>query len=251
MRTSSFVCRYSPLVLAFVVAFSGAAFKPSRDGRLLPAESVDDVLSFVGSFWFLLCFGLCATGAYWSFKKDQRSGFALFESDTEKALALWHLSNATWWSFGCDVLSGYFAVMPLLSSHYDTVDGKHSLPAGAFATLADGSKAPALTRSGLDAVYLCELCIHVPLSWIVFWAYHRRDVQWRGTLESVLCAVQVIGTICYYLPEILDGSHYYPDGGIALWFGVYFGLLWIFLPIAIIVRNIRIDSSRSEKSKRP
>lgn len=246
---SSFAYRYSPLVLAFVVAFSGAAFKPSKDGSLSPAESVEEVMEFLGSFWFLLCLGLCVAGTYWSFSKDRRTDFKLFENDTEKGLAMWHLTNATWWSFGCDVLSGYFGVMPLLTSHYDTVDGKHSLSPGAFATLGDGTRAPALTRSGLDAVYLCELCIHVPLAWTVFWAYHH-DAPWKRTLESVLCAVQITGTVCYYLPEILDGSHYYPEGGIALWFGVYFGLLWIALPVLIVVRNIRLDALQSRKSKR-
>ena len=29
-------------------------------------------------------------------------------SNVERGVAIWHLTNATWFSFGCDVLSGYF-----------------------------------------------------------------------------------------------------------------------------------------------
>ena len=205
------------LWLCCVVLLCGALFAPSRDGSMT-FMSTQDSLSFLLSLPVLCCTGLTIIGFLWI--RRQRD-----VSEEERSWALWHLTNATWWSFGCDVLSGLFGIVPILSRHYETIDIKHTDPT---------------KRSGLDAVYLCELFVHVPTAWIVFYGYGTR-APWTRTLESFLCGVQIIGTVAYYLPEFLDGSENYPKGGIALWFGVYFGLLWIVLPFAILLRNVQRD----------
>ena len=117
--------------------------------------------------------------------------------------------------------------MPVLRDHYNVVDSKHLNEEG---------------RSGLDAVYLSEFMIHVPLCWLVFFSYHY-DMPFTRTLETALSGIQIIGTWAYYVPEILDGQKHYPKKGIALWFGVYFGILWIVLPTLIIIRNAYLDTT--------
>ena len=52
------------------------------------------------------------------------------------------------------------------------------------------------------------------------------------------------------MPEILDGQNHYPKGGIALYFGVYFGLLWILLPAFLIGRNAWLDTLSVQDGKK-
>ena len=217
---------YAPLVLALIVGASGGIFAPSRDGDLI-VQSPEKMMEFFLSSWFLGCVGLTVFGIVLSSRVSHLSKI-------DRTLAYWALTNATWWSFGCDVLSGYFAVMPILRDHYNVVDTKHLIPN---------------ERSGLDAVYLCELLVHVPLCWFVFFSYIN-NWPFTKTLETALSGIQIVGTWAYYVPEILDGQKHYPRGGIALYFGVYLGLLWIVLPALLIARNAYLDTIAVRNGKK-
>ena len=184
-------------------------------------------MEFFLSPWFLGCVFTTVIGTLFTFRCKHLSRI-------DRTLALWALTNATWWSFGCDVLSGYFAVMPVLRDHYNVVDTKHLIES---------------ERSGLDAVYLCELFVHVPLCWAVFFSYIN-NWSFKRTLETALSGIQIVGTWAYYMPEILDGQNHYPKGGIALYFGVYFGLLWILLPAFLIGRNAWLDTLSIQDGKK-
>ena len=229
MITSEMI-EYVPLLLVVIVGGSAGIFAPSRNGELV-VQSTEKMMEFFLSPWLLGCVAATLAGSYATLRNTKLR-------KVEKALTLWALTNATWWSFGCDVLSGYFAVMPVLRDHYNVVDTKHMI---------------LNQRSGLDAVYLCEFLIHVPLCWMVFFSYHS-NWSFTRTLETALSGIQIVGTWAYYIPEILDGQNHYPKGGIALYFGVYFGLLWIILPALIIVRNAWLDTAavpvHKDRSKR-
>ena len=86
---------------------------------------------------------------------------------------MWHLTNATWWSCGCDFFSGYLAITPLLRDYYLIIDPKHNDPK---------------ERITLDIVYLCEAAIYIPLSYLVLYAYVK---NWKNkhVIEAFLCGI--------------------------------------------------------------
>lgn len=117
------------------------------------------------------CTGLTILLLLWAYKWQQ-AGTKL--DSTQQLIMIWHLTNGTWWSLGCDVMSGLFAVMPLLNNTYLIIDSKHKL-------------GPPFSdpRINLDVVYLTELTVHVPLSIIVFFCYASRS-RARYLLEPLL-----------------------------------------------------------------
>eukprot|EP00657_Telonema_sp_P-1_P007622 TRINITY_DN2766_c0_g1_i1.p1 TRINITY_DN2766_c0_g1~~TRINITY_DN2766_c0_g1_i1.p1 ORF type:complete len:176 (-),score=46.55 TRINITY_DN2766_c0_g1_i1:189-716(-) len=144
----------------------------------------------------------------------------------ERFCTLWHLTNGLWWSFGCDVLSGYFAVMPVMRKHYQTIDAKHLEPHA---------------RTGLDAVYLTELFLHVPFSLACFYTYGKR-MPCRYLLEMFVFGLQIEGCVMYYLPEMLENPttwKNWPTGGIGLYWGVGFGIVWVLLPLGMLVYRMQ------------
>merc|ERR1719283_755613 len=73
---------------------------------------------------------------------------------TDKAMAMWHLTNGFFWSLYCDSLSGLFVVMPRmreLSLVMDVSHLNHEL------------------RASLDACYWGEFLVHVPFSLLCFY----------------------------------------------------------------------------------
>eukprot|EP01130_Rhizamoeba_saxonica_P000275 TRINITY_DN10250_c0_g1_i1.p1 TRINITY_DN10250_c0_g1~~TRINITY_DN10250_c0_g1_i1.p1 ORF type:complete len:239 (-),score=22.59 TRINITY_DN10250_c0_g1_i1:19-735(-) len=230
--------QYWSLYMALSTILLGGLALPSRSGELIMVDT-DKMVTFFTSPVILTPLFLTIVTLYWA-KLVGLNDLKL----SDRSLAIWALSNAYFWSSTFDVCSGFFGVTPNLNEHYITIDVKHLSPLG-----REINNEPALTRSGLDAVYLSEMCLHVPLSFLVFYCYVTKK---RSTklLESFVSGVQLMGTIAYYLPEILDGSKSYPEGGVSLYFGVYFGLLWVFFPLGLLCYNLyNAENSDSGKVK--
>jgi len=208
---------HSPLLLMALISLFTAFVAPGT-GLGGGWNSTEDVLSFFTSPYFLVC--VLATAVLYMWEKTLVDPLV----GVEKFVALWHLTNATWWSFGCDVLSGYFHVMPVLSQQYEFSNPNHLHES---------------MRYTLDAVYLTEMFIHVPLAYLCFYAHAKR---WRGRhlIEAFLCGIQIEGTFLFYLPDILEGCSNYPSGSLAVWIFWLFGLFWIFVPIALLLRALDI-----------
>jgi hypothetical protein len=219
-RAQRFLTRYWSVVLLAATVLSGAVLAPSRDAAFEVVE-LSRTVEFLASPFLFACMALLVVGMEWQ-KRNARDA-----TDAEFGVALWHLTNACWWSFGCDTLSGLLAVMPLLRSHYDALDRKHTMGADA--------------RACLDSVYLAEATVHVPLSWLVFYALVKKRPYAR-TAEAFLCGCQLVGTICYYAPEGFSDTKTWPRGGLALYAGVYFGATWIVVPLLLLRRSCRLDS---------
>lgn len=154
----------------------------------------------------------------------------------DRHLAIWHLSNATCWSFAFDLLSGYFHIQPRIRELYIVMDETHL---------------DLKLRSSVDILYLTEMFFHVPFSFVVFWAYLS---GWKclRQLETFLCGVQMMGTVGYYGPEMLRGGDNYPGyDNIMLYLNFGFASVWIILPTLIVLRNCSlwgdIDGSESIK----
>jgi len=221
-----------PILMGFTVLAAVLVPPPEATLELIKANKMEfhmkSILGFALSPAFLGCAALAVGGYIWGMSSSHPLHRA---SATEQMIALWHLTNAMWWSFGCDVLSGLFAVMPNMNILYVAIDSKHA---------GDVAK-----RAGLDVVYWVELFIHVPVSW---WCFHRyvKQSKERRIVEAFLCGCQVVGCIAYYGSEILEsidrgtfkGGHWPWDYQLLFWLGVGFGLVWIIVPIALLKRTL-------------
>ena len=115
----------------------------------------------------------------------------LQDKPDELADALWHLTNAAWWSFGLDIMAGFFEIMPNFNAYYQIMDK----------TLLLGFH----ERATLNTIYLCELFIYVPLAWLCVYLYYCGH-PCRHPVELFLSGIQLMGTIVYYVPGILQGG---------------------------------------------
>ena len=225
---------WSPLLLMAVTGLLGACVAPSRTaGPSL--TSVTTAATLLLSPYLLGCFFSTLVLMRWAVTKSYMHDPNHW---LDQFCTIWHLTNGTWsklaqplsslkysvhrWSLGCDVLSGLFEVMPVLRDHYKTIDVKHLQPS---------------MRSGLDACYWTEATIHVPLSLLCFVLYVRRSEK-RHLLEMFVLGVQLEGCVMYYLPEWLDGGSNWPEGGIGLWWGVGFGIVWVIVPIWLLIHKL-------------
>ena len=145
-------------------------------------------------------------------------------SENHMMTALWHLTNMTWFSFGCDVLSGYFRVMPNLSNFYLAMEPNHLKKDKRFT---------------LHTVYLSELFIYVPLSFICLYFYISNNPK-VIILETFLAGIQLMGTICYYFPEILNKCKSWKFNKLSSALGFIFGIIWIIFPVIILNKNLSL-----------
>ena len=180
------------------------------------------------------------------------------QTKMQQLILFWHLTNATWWSLGCDVFSGLFAVMPLLNNTYLLIDAKH--------TLGPPISEP---RIILDVVYILELTLHVPVSLLAFILYVKKSPS-RFIVEACVSGAQIAGVYAYYLPEGLTGGHNWPNDrpviwwlGKCVWFaprhgqhvcgarllftessllivGIGAGVVWAIVPILLLARSAKI-----------
>jgi len=76
---------------------------------------------------------------------------------SEHASMNWWLCNLFWFHIGCDVLSGYYQVMPVLTDLYKRMNPAH----------LEEQWHP--LRQHLDAAYLLELLVEAPLAaWVLY-----------------------------------------------------------------------------------
>jgi hypothetical protein len=150
-------------------------------------------------------------------------------SSTDKMAMLWFLLSASWFHIGCDVLSGLFAVMPNMTEAYGAMNDALLLP----------RYSP--ERIGLDVVYWFELFVQMPLAYATFALYARRSPM-RPAVECFLCGLHVVGTVAYYVPDMILGHTTHPlltnmDRALAS--------LWIWVPSALALRAARALARQS------
>jgi len=122
----------------------------------------------------------------------------------------------------CDILSGFFQVMPVLTEMYMRMSPAH---------LHDRWHE---SRAHLDSGYVLELLVEVPLAAWVLWLFAARDPA-RYVVETFALAVQFAGTVTYYAPAI------------AKWeWACYFsyidrtcGAVWLLYPLLLLARRVR------------
>mmetsp|Transcript_72650 Transcript_72650/g.130851 ORF Transcript_72650/g.130851 Transcript_72650/m.130851 type:complete len:239 (+) Transcript_72650:110-826(+) len=140
---------------------------------------------------------------------------------------VWWLMNMLWFHTGCDVLSGFFQVFPVITGLYIQMNPAHVHPRWHEA------------RTHLDAGYMLEACVEVPLCAWMLVLFARQDPG-RHVAEVFVAAVQLTGTVTYYLPGLVKmEAHCWLSHVDRLC-----GSVWILFPIMIFWRTFAAARSQ-------
>lgn len=211
------LCVYWPALLFPATIAFGSLYDPTRPEAALPFAFVPARLTAMVFSWpMALVVVPMAAGFAVARRAWARGGFSL----TDRMAMVWFLMCATWFHIGCDVFSGLLQVMPSLSDAYRGMNAANLRPL----------HHP--DRIVLDVVYWFELFVQAPLAAATFWLYAIRSPA-RPTVECFLCGLHVVGTVAYYVPDIVIGHTTHPlltnmDRALAS--------LWIWVPSALALR---------------
>ena len=240
--------RYWP-VLFMVSSIIAVATLPliQERGVLVEPSAADSVFAFLTAPPFFIATTATILSLNWAIKNCTASAF----EDTEFMAMVWHLTNGTWWSCGCDSWSGLFRIMPRMRKLYLILDTKHGVNFADQALTKPWSPA----QSSLEAVYWAETLVHVPLSLLTFYLYATRNPN-RYLTEAFVGGAQLVGCFGYYGPELLIYLHGFPttwpNNWVIWWIGIgCVPLVWCLLPILLTVRaallQVQMNSSARPK----
>lgn len=143
-------------------------------------------------------------------------------SVADRAYLVWWHVNLFWFHIGCDILSGHFQVMPVLTELYTLMSPAHAHPRWHP------------ERQHFDCAYGLELYVEVPFAaWLVY-LFMTQDHR-RYLVELVGLTVQFAGTVVYYLPGLMRGEH-------ECWLSYadkFCGSFWIAFPAYVFIRTLK------------
>jgi len=184
-------------------------------------------MSVVTSKWFAVCWAPLILGCFFCKRFFKKTGISV----AERGMMLWWLSNACIFHIHCDVLSGFYQVMPALTQIYSHMSPQHKDPQWSD------------SRLHLDTVYFMELFFEAPFAVLVLFLYVKRSPA-RHLMEIFALAVQFSGTVIYYVPrfirmETMPSWICFLDSG--------FGFVWIAFPVFVLSRHWKAAVKDAEK----
>ncbi|CAE7811269.1 unnamed protein product [Symbiodinium sp. CCMP2592] len=154
-------------------------------------------------------------------------GFSLKD---RTSLMWWHV-NLFWFHTGCDVFSGYYQVMPVLTELYTRMSPTHSYPRWHP------------NRVHFDCAYALELFVEAPFAAWMMYLFLTQDHR-RYLVELVALAIQFAGTVVYYIPGIMRLEH----ACWLSWADKACGSVWMIFPAYVFWRTL--TSYRNGDSKK-
>ena len=226
MKLSRSLYVYWPVLLFASTAVTGWLYDPALLESTFPFswDSSRVIASLTSPvFWTFVLLSVAGIGFVRRTWQD-KSGF----TDTDKMATLWFLLNATWFHTGCDIMSGLFQVMPNLTESYIALNDVHNLP----------MHHP--DRVYFDTIYWFEVFVQAPLALLVT-ALYLRQAKIRPVIESFLNGLYVVGTVAYYMPNIILGHspHILMSNLDRL-----IASVWIVVSVALTVRAARQIAAR-------
>lgn len=153
--------------------------------------------------------------------------------DTEHAAMVWWVMNLFWFHTGCDILSGFFQVMPVLTQLYAVFTPAHLNPRWHE------------SRAHLDAGYALELFCEVPFAAYALYLYVKRD-QARHIFEVFALAVQFAGTVAYYAPGLAK----WETACYLSWVDRTCGSVWLIYPLLLLHRHMQSARPKISNGKK-
>jgi hypothetical protein len=157
-------------------------------------------------------------------------------SRQDHASMVWWIMNLFWFHTGCDVLSGFFQVMPVLTDLYRRMNPAHN------------AERWHESRAHLDSAYALEALIEVPLCAWTLALFIRQDPG-RYVAEIFTLAVQFTGTVTYYAPGLVKMEA-------ASWLSHLdrlCGSVWMIFPCIVLQRHLakaRGQTTKAHKGKK-
>ncbi|CAJ1341351.1 unnamed protein product [Effrenium voratum] len=153
-------------------------------------------------------------------------------SRSDRASLVWWSVNLFWFHTGCDILSGYYQIMPVFTELYTHMNTAH------------GYARWHPERAPLDCAYGLELFFEAPFAaWLVY-LFWKQDKA-RYLVELWALGVQFAGTVVYYLPALMRGEFScwlsYADRAC--------GSVWIMFPAYVFWRSVKTARSESTGKK--
>ncbi|CAE7176711.1 unnamed protein product, partial [Symbiodinium pilosum] len=159
-------------------------------------------------------------------KVSSKHGF----SPKDKLSLMWWHVNLFWFHTGCDVFSGYFQVMPVLTELYTRMSPAHSYPRWHP------------NRVHFDCAYFLELIIEAPFAALLVYLFLVQDHR-RYLVELFALAVQFAGTVMYYAPGIMNLEH----ACWLSWADKACGSVWIIFPAYVFWRALSTPRNGNAK----
>merc|ERR1711957_541911 len=129
---------------------------------------------------------------------------------------------------GCDLLSGFWQVMPVVTQLYQRMTPAHHNPRWHE------------SRGHLDAGYALELFVEFPLAALALYFFFRRHPA-RHFVETFAAAVQLGGTVAYYAPGLAQGE----AACWLSWADRTCGSAWVIFPLVLLWRHIQAFAPNS------
>jgi len=230
---SGFALVYWPVVFAMGTMLTMLILDPSPPGMTpvtfdFSGKQAKHVLS---SPWFFMIVLPMFVGLLWTHRFAHRERIGA----TEHRSMVWWLVNLFWFHTGCDLLSGFWQVMPVLTELYAQMTPVHNNPRWHE------------SRAHLDAGYALELTVEVPMAAWVLWLFIQRDPA-RHVVEVFAASAQLAGTVAYYAPGLAK----FESACWLSWADRSCGFIWILFPAYLLwgrIRAVREDNRRSGKTK--
>ena len=221
---------YWPAVLFPATVAFGSLYDPTRPDAAFPFAFVPARFTAMIFSWpMAVVVAPLAAGFVIARRAWARGGFSL----GDRFAMVWFLMSATWFHIGCDVLSGLLQVMPSLSDAYRGMNAANWQP------LLHPD------RVVLDVVYGFELFAQAPLAALTFWLYATRSPA-RPTVETFLCGLHVVGTVAYYVPDLVLGR---TTHALLTNMDRVLASLWIWVPCALAFRATRERVAAAHRSR--
>jgi len=163
--------------------------------------------------WFLGTTIPIVLGLIWLHYVVRREGIKAQEHRS----MVWWLTNLLWFHTGCDLLSGFWQVMPLLTEFYALMTPSHNMPRWHE------------SRAHLDAVYVLELIVEVPMAAWALKLFVQRDPA-RHIVEVFAASAQLAGTVAYYAPGLVK----FEAACWLSWVDRSCGFVWIAFPLVLL-----------------
>jgi hypothetical protein len=222
---------YWTVFFAATVTAMQSVVEPRQDW-LWPPEldlTFEQAKSVLTSKWIWMCWGPLLVGIPFLRSFFKKNKLAV----VERSMMMWWWTNIFFFHTGCDLLSGYYQVMPGLAAIYAEMTPAHKQERWSDA------------RLHLDTTYFLEMTVEIPLAILCVILYYKRHPA-RYVVECFAVAVQFAGAVIYYTPALIRQE---PATN---WLSLndrFFGAMWCVVPFLVLRRHWK-SAVEAEKNKK-
>jgi len=194
--------------------------------NMINLSKASRVLSDPMFYVMLVPFSLGCVGLKVFFSKVRVNAF-------DRGMMVWWHASCFFFYTHCDILSGYYGVMPGMAEQYI-----HSAPPLRYPRWAP-------ERFHFDVVFFLDIILQCPLAIFVILSYLYQHPG-RYFAEVFAAAAQLFGTALYYTPHILFPEE---NRDFLQWMDLSLGAAWFVYPLLILRRRFLQAEEEQRKAE--